>query len=159
MITALARVIAAPSGSSVAKNYLITDGEYAGCRFAATRDVITPVGAVVAVKFSPDDQFAREVRESDRLQWEVRYAEMPIACNPTKTATVTAPSADEAVEMIQKGIALPIRVVYVGPVAPRVPSFDDCEDAGLDGTLRTHSEPYTWEEVARAALAKIRSKS
>ncbi len=65
----------------------------------------TPIGATVAVQFSPDDQFAYEVRESDA----------------------------------------------VGP------SFDDCEDAGLDGTLRSAGRVYTWEDVARAALAKLRA--
>ena len=33
------------------------------------------------------------------------------------------------------------------------PSFDDCEAAGLDGTAR--SGEHGWEDVARAALAKL----
>jgi hypothetical protein len=98
--------------------------------------------------------------------WQVRYAEMPIATNPTKTATVVAASEDEAIESIQKGIAAPIRVqgvTFVPPPPPEpepvpsTPSFDDCHDVGLDGTLRDGSEPHTWEDVARAALAKLRA--
>ena len=34
------------------------------------------------------------------------------------------------------------------------PSFDDCEAAGLDGTARG-GRVHTWEDVARAALAKL----
>ena len=36
------------------------------------------------------------------------------------------------------------------------PSFDVCEAAGLDGTLRDpqHPDPYTWREVAEALLAR-----
>lgn len=58
--TASARVVAAPAGSSVAKNYLILSGEHAGSRFAAARDVKTPIDAVVTVSYWPDDQFATE---------------------------------------------------------------------------------------------------
>ncbi len=65
MIRALAQVVASRPGATVPKNFLITDGEYAGCIFAACREVTTPHGAIVAVKFSPDDQFAYEVREPE----------------------------------------------------------------------------------------------
>jgi hypothetical protein len=58
---ALARVVAAPPGAAVTKYYLIIDGVHAGVRFAARRDVTTPLFAEVTVKFCPDDQFAYEV--------------------------------------------------------------------------------------------------
>ena len=35
-----------------------------------------------------------------------------------------------------------------------LPDFDTVELAGLDGTLRDGSHPYTWEQVARAALTR-----
>lgn len=114
---------------------------------------------------------AAEMRRYSMLasrQWKVSYAEMPIASNPTVTVTVTAPSAEEAIELVQSGIEKPIRVRsadYVAPLpvpappAPSAPSFDDCEAVGLDGTIRTSAAPHTWEDVARAALAKLRAAS
>lgn len=41
------------------------------------------------------------------------------------------------------------------PPAPQAaPDFDTCERVGLDGTARTGG-PWTWEDVARAALARL----
>lgn len=61
MIRARARVVTAPDGALVKKNYLILDGLHAGIRFAATPEVTTALFTEVTVKFSPDDQFAYEV--------------------------------------------------------------------------------------------------
>lgn len=46
------------------------------------------------------------------------------------------------------------KIVYDGPAEP---DFDTVEAVGLDGTGRTGG-PYTWEDVARAALAKRESQ-
>jgi hypothetical protein len=83
----------------------------------------------------PRPQVPRDAQELDEMRAELDEARSELA-------------------QIKQDLAAVRRVFGVDP-DPDLPGFDDCEDVGLDGTGRTGG-PWTWKDVARAALERVR---
>lgn len=117
------------------------------------------------------ESIAGALRNESRLAsrvWRVSYRQVPTTHHPLEQIAVVAASREEAEEKLKAKVEQSIiveSVEYLPPPAepkpptPSAPSFDDCEDAGLDGTVRDGKPPASWEDVARAALAKLRALS